>query len=83
MTNSRHPAPVPPNPAEIEYKHARLIMNAQEMGYPVTYNEKTHFIQEFHRCPDPNSSGLKTYVHLSGLPDLIPASEITITERPQ
>lgn len=74
----------PPNPAEIEYKHARLLMNAQEMGYPVVWKGKNEFIHTFNRCDDPNSSGLKTYVHLRGMPNLeIPASEITLVERPQ
>lgn len=73
----------PANPVEVEYKHARLLMNAQELAHPVTYRDKTFYIQEFHRVEDPHSSGLKTYLHLKGMPELIPANEITITEQPK
>lgn len=73
----------PLNPAKVEYEHARKLMNAQELGYPVVYKEKTHYVQEFTRCQDPCGSGLKTYVYLFGLPNMVPADEVTITERPQ
>ena len=71
------------NPAEVEYKHARLLMNAQELAHPVTYQGKPYYIQDFIRCPDPNGSGLKTYVYLGGNPEMIAANEITITEQPK
>jgi hypothetical protein len=71
------------NPAEVEYKHARLLMNAQELAHPVMYRDKPYYIQEFHRVEDPHSSGLKTFVYLKGSPVLIPANEITITEQPK
>lgn len=82
--SGRQPEVVEPvNPAKIEYEHARKLMNAQELGYPVTYRGLTQYIQEFHRCQDPNGAGLKTYIFLFGNATMIPAEEITITERPQ
>lgn len=73
----------PTNPAEIEYKHARALMNVQELGLPVLYQGQNEFIQEFHRVDKEVGSGLQTYVYLRGNPDLIPASEITIKEQPK
>jgi hypothetical protein len=73
----------PSNPAEIEYKHARILMNAQELGHPVMHKDKSYFIQQFQRGDDPHSSSLKTWVYLRGNPELIPANEITIEEQPK
>jgi len=72
-----------PSPAQVEYEHARKLMNAQELGYPVQWRGRNNFIQELHRVLDPNGSGLKTFIYLSGNPEIIPASEISIAERPQ
>jgi hypothetical protein len=71
------------NPAEVEYKHARMLMNAQELGWPVIYKGTKHFIQEFQRFPSPVGAGWTTAVYLAGNPELIPANEITITEQPK
>lgn len=71
------------NPAEIEYKHARILMNAQELALPVLYQGKHEFIQEFHRVDKEVGSGLQTYVYLRGNPNLILANEITIKEQPK
>ena len=73
----------PTNPAEVEYKHARILMNAQELAHPVQYKGKTYFIQQFQRGDDPSSSALKTWVYLRGNPELIPANEITLEEQPK
>jgi hypothetical protein len=71
------------SPAEAEYKHARMLMNAQELGWPVIYRGKKEFIQEFQRYPSPVGAGWTTAVYLAGNPELIPASEITIKEEPK
>jgi len=71
------------NPAEVEYKHARLLMNAQELAHPVVYKGLKHYIQEFQRYPDPSGPGFKTSVYLAGNPELIPATEIEIKEQPK
>jgi hypothetical protein len=83
MNHSRREVIAPENPAELEYKKARILMNAQELAHPVIYQDKPAFIQEFHRIEDPSSSGLKTFVYLKGNPNLIPATEITIKEQPK
>lgn len=69
------------NPAEIEYKHARALMNAQELAWPVVYQGAKYYIQEFQRFPDPAGPGFKTAVYLAGNPQLIPATEIKIKEQ--
>ena len=71
------------NPAEIEYKKARALMNAQELAYPVIYRGLKYYIQEFQRFPNPAGPGFKTAVYLAGLPELIPATEIEIKEQPK
>jgi hypothetical protein len=71
------------SPAEAEYKHARMLMNAQELGWPVVYKGTKHYIQEFQRFPSPIGAGWSTAVYLAGNPELIPASEITIKEEPK
>jgi len=73
----------PENTAEIEYKHARALMNAQELGYPVLYKGAKHFIQEFQRFENPEGPGFKTAIYLKGNPELIPATEIEIKEQPK
>jgi hypothetical protein len=73
----------PANPVEVEYKHARILMNAQQLAHPVMHEGKPYFIQCFTRDQDPNSAGLKTYVYLTGKPGMIPASEITLVEQPK
>lgn len=71
------------NPAELEYKKARILMNMQELCLPVLYKGKMEFIQEFHRVESPVGSGWKTLVYLKGNPELIPATEIEIKEQPK
>ncbi len=70
-------------PAEAEYLQARILLKAHEFGHPVMYKGKPCFIQQFQRGDDPHSSALKTWVYLRGIPDMIPADEITITEQPK
>lgn len=74
---------MPPNPAEVEYNHARLLLKAQEYAHPVIYKGKSYFIQQFQRGDDSHSSAIKTWVYLRGNPELIPANEITIEEQPK
>jgi hypothetical protein len=71
------------SPAEAEYKHARMLMNAQELGWPVLYKGNKQFIQEFQRFENPSGTGFCTAVYLKGNPELIPANEITIKEEPK
>lgn len=73
----------PENPAELEYKHARALMNAQELAYPVIYQGAKYFIQEFQRFENTAGPGFKTALYLKGLKELIPATEIEIKEQPK
>jgi hypothetical protein len=71
------------NPAELEYRKARALMNAQELAYQVSYKGLNYFIKEFQRFQNPTGPGFKTAVYLTGLPDLIPATDIEIKEPPK
>lgn len=69
-------------PAEAAYLQARTLLKAQEFAHPVMWRGRECYIQSFRRDEDPHSSGLVTNVYLKNIPDMVPASEITIQEQP-